>query len=91
MESENTPTPGQAGPLTVDELRIMEGVAREAGKEACPACGRPIAAGQDVVTSLGDVRRGAVGVTLHRRCYAAVGRPGVLELMVRAYQRQHDC
>ena len=88
MESENTPTPGQAGPLTVDELRIMEGVAREAGKEACPACGRPIAAGQDVVTSLGDVRRGAVGVTLHRRCYAAVGRPGVLELMVAAYQRR---
>ena len=88
MESENTPTPGQAGPLTVDELRIVEGVAREAGKEACPACGRPIAAGQDVVTSLGDVRRGAVGVTLHRRCYAAVGRPGVLELMVAAYQRR---
>jgi hypothetical protein len=88
MESENRPSPGQAGTLTVDELRIVEGVAREAGKEACPACGRPIAAGQDVVTSLGDVRRGAVGVTLHRRCYAAVGRPGVLELMVAAYQRR---
>jgi len=91
MESENTPAPGQAGTLTVDELRIVEGIARETGTEACPACGRPIAAGQDVVTSLGDVRRGAVGVTLHRRCYAAVGRPGVLELMVTAYQRQHDC
>jgi hypothetical protein len=91
MESENAPSPGQAGTLTVDELRIVEGLAREAGKEACPACGRPIAAGQDVVTSLGDVRRGAVGVTLHRRCYAAVGRPGVLELMVAAYQRSHDC
>jgi hypothetical protein len=88
MESENTPAAGQAGRLTVDELRIVEGIAREAGKEACPACGRPIAAGQDVVTSLGDVRRGAVGVTLHRRCYAAVGRPGVLELMVAAYQRR---
>jgi hypothetical protein len=72
----------------VDELRIVAGVAREAGKEACPACGRPIVAGQDVVTSLGDVRRGAVGVTLHRRCYAAVGRPGMLELMVAAYQRR---
>jgi hypothetical protein len=88
MESENRPSPGQAGTLTADELRIVEGVAREAGKDACPACGRPIAAGQDVVTSLGDVRRGAVGVTLHRRCYAAVGRPGVLELMVAAYQRR---
>ena len=88
MESENRPAAGQAGTLTVDELRIVEGRAREAGKEACPACGRPIAAGQDVVTSLGDVRRGAVGVTLHRRCYAAVGRPGLLELMVAAYQRR---
>jgi hypothetical protein len=88
MGSENTAAAGQAGTLTVDELRIVEGSAREAGKEACPACGRPIAAGQDVVTSLGDVRRGAMGVTLHRRCYAAVGRPGVLELMVAAYQRR---
>jgi hypothetical protein len=88
MESENTPAPGQTGTLTVDELRVVEGIAREAGKEACPACVRPIAAGQDVVTSLGDMRRGAVGVTLHRRCYAAVGRPGLLELMVAAYQRQ---
>ena len=88
MESENTPAAGQAGPLTVDELRLVEGSAREAGKEPCPACGRPIAAGQEVVTSLGDVRRGAVGVTLHRRCYAAVGRPGMLELMVAAYQRR---
>ena len=88
MTSENTPSSGQAGTLTVDELRIVEGIAREVGKESCPACGRPIAAGQDVVTSLGDVRRGAVGVTLHRRCYAAVGRPGVLELMVAAYQRR---
>jgi hypothetical protein len=78
----------QEGPLTVDELRVVEGSARVAGKEACPACGRPIAAGQEVATSLGDARRGAVGVTLHRRCYAAVGRPGVLELMVAAYQRQ---
>jgi hypothetical protein len=91
MESENRPAAGQAGTLTVEELRIVEGLAREAGKEACPACGRPIAAGQDVVTSLGDVRRGAVGVTLHRRCFAAVGRPGVLELMVAAFQRSHDC
>jgi hypothetical protein len=88
MESANTPSAGQAGTLTLDELRIVEGSARKAGKEACPACGRPIAAGQDVVTSLGDVRRGAVGVTLHRRCYTAVGRPGVLELMVAAYQRR---
>ena len=88
MENANMPSPEQAGPLTVDELRIVAGVAREAGKEACPACGRPIAAGQDVVTSLGDVRRGAVGVTLHHRCYAAVGCPGVLELMVAAYQRR---
>ena len=89
MESENTTRPrGQVGTLTVDELRIVEGSARHAGQEACPACGRPIVAGQDVVTSLGDVRRGAVGVTLHRRCYAAVGRPGMLELMVAAYQRR---
>ena len=88
MESESTPSAGHTGTLTADELRVVEGTAREAGKEDCPACGRPIAVGQDVVTSLGDVRRGAVGVTLHRRCYAAVGRPGLLELMVAAYLRR---
>ena len=88
MESENTPSAEHTGTLTVDDLRVVEGTTRETGTKACPACGRAITAGQDVVTSLGDVRRGAVGVTLHRRCYAAVGRPGLLELMVAAYQRR---
>jgi len=77
-----------SGPLTVEEVRVVEGVAREAGRVPCPACGRAITAGAEVATSLGDVRRGAVGVTVHARCLAAIGRPGLLELMVAAYRRQ---
>jgi hypothetical protein len=74
-------------PLTVEDLRTVEGVAREAGRAPCPACGRALLAGQEVVTALGDVRRGAVGVTVHRRCFAAIGPVGLLEMMVAAYRR----
>lgn len=88
MADDEMPWAQPGDPLTVAELRTVAGVAREAGQAPCPACGRPVAAGQDVVTSLGDVRRGAVGVTVHKRCYAAVGRAGMLELMVAAYQRR---
>jgi len=77
-----------SGPLTVEDVRIVEGVAREAGRLPCPACGRSIAAGAEVATSLGDVRRGAIGVTVHTRCLAPIGRAGLLELMVAAYRRQ---
>lgn len=74
--------------LRADDLRVIEGSARESAKAPCPACGRAIAAGQDVATSLGDVRRGAVGVTVHARCFTAVGRQGLLELMMEAYRRR---
>jgi hypothetical protein len=74
--------------LTVEEVRVVEGVAREAGRAPCLACGRPIAAGDEVATSLGDVRRGAVGVTVHAPCFKAIGHAGLLELMVAAYHRQ---
>jgi hypothetical protein len=74
-------------PLTADELRTVEGVAREARQAPCPACGRALQMGQEVVTSLGDVRRGAVGLTVHRRCFAAIGPAGLLELMVATYRR----
>jgi hypothetical protein len=73
--------------LGAADLQVIEGTAREPARAPCPACGRPIAAGQEVATSLGDVRRGAIGVTVHRRCFAAIGRPGLLELMIAAYQR----
>ena len=75
-------------PPNPDELRIVEGVARQDGRLPCPACGRAILAGQDIATSLGDVRLGAVGVTVHARCFSAVGRPGLLELMLAAYRDQ---
>lgn len=75
------------GELVPEDVTVVEGVARDAGQFPCPACGRPVAAGQDVVTSLGDVQRGVVGVTVHRRCYGAIGRPGLLELMVNAFRR----
>lgn len=74
--------------LGVDEVRVVEGVARVAGKAPCPACGRAIAVQQEVATSLGDVQRGAVGITVHRRCYRAIGRQGMLELMVAAYHNR---
>ncbi len=74
--------------LTVEEVRVVEGVAREAGRAPCPACGRLIAAGDEVVMSLGDVRRGAVGVTVHGPCFRAIGRAGVLESMIAAYRQQ---
>jgi hypothetical protein len=76
----------QEVPLTAEDLRTVEGVAREAKQAPCPACGRALLAGQEVVTALGDVRRGAVGVTVHRRCFTAVGRAGLLDLMVAAYR-----
>ena len=78
----------QEEPLAAEEVRVLEGVAREQAPSPCPACGRTVTAGQDVVTTLGDVRRGAVGVTVHARCYAAIGRPGMLELMLAAYRRR---
>lgn len=75
-------------PLAAGEVRLVEGVAREQAALPCPACGRAVAVGQDIVTTLGDVDRGAVGVTVHKRCYAAIGRTGVLELMIAAYQQR---
>ncbi len=74
--------------LTVEEVRVVEGIAREAGRASCPACGRTITVGDEVVMSLGDVRRGAVGVTVHTPCFRAIGRAGLLELMVAAYHQQ---
>jgi hypothetical protein len=74
--------------LTVEEVRVVEGVAREAGRASCPVCGRAIAAADEVVMSLGDVRRGAIGVTVHALCFKAIGRTGLLELMVAAYHQQ---
>lgn len=74
--------------LTAESLQVVEGEAREAGRVPCPACGRPIAAGQQIVTSLGDVRRGALGITVHARCFTAIGRAGLLDLMVQAYQHR---
>lgn len=88
-DEENLAAAAEAA-LTAEELRLVEGVARIGGQLPCPACGRPIAAGQDIVTTLGDVRRGAVGVTVHARCFAAVGRPGLLELMLAAFERQRQ-
>ena len=88
MAGNDRPSDEQPGTLSLEELRTVEGVARQAGRVPCPACGRPITPGQDVVTSLGDTRRGAVGVTVHRRCFAAIGRAGLLELMVAAYRQQ---
>jgi len=78
----------QGGELMAEEVRVVEGTARMVGRAPCPACRRGIAVGQDVVTTLGDVRRGAVGVTVHARCFAAVGRVGALELMKEAYRRR---
>ncbi len=79
--------PDDAQGIAPAELRIVEGVAREDRREACPACGRAIKGADEVVTSLGDVRRGVVGVTVHAACFAAIGRPGLLELMAVAYRR----
>ena len=75
--------------LTSEEVRVIEGVAREAGRAPCPSCGRTIAVGDKIAMSLGDVRRGAVGVTVHAPCFRAIGRAGLLESMVAAY-RQRD-
>ncbi len=73
--------------LTVEEVRVVEGVAREDGRAPCPACGRVITAGDEVVMPLGDVRRGAIGVTVHAPCFRAIGRAGLLELMVAAHHQ----
>jgi len=75
--------------LTVDDLRVVEGVARDDRPVPCPVCGRRIAAGQDIATSLGDMRRGALGVTIHAACYGIVGRTGLLELMIAAYRQRN--
>lgn len=75
-------------PVTATEVRLVEGVALKDGAAPCPACGRAITRGHDVVTTLGDLRRGVVGVTVHARCFVAVGRPGLLELMRAAFERQ---
>ena len=74
--------------VTALELRLVEGVSRADRAAPCPACGRAITQGQDVVTTLGDMRRGVVGVTVHARCFSAVGRPGLLELMRAAFEQQ---
>ncbi len=71
--------------LTLDELRTVPGVARDDRPTPCTVCGRPIKVDQEVVTSLGDVRRGAVGITVHARCFDMVGKAGLLQLMVDAY------
>lgn len=80
--------PGGNNSLTAESLQVVAGEASEAQRLPCPVCGRPIAAGQEVVTSLGDVRRGALGVTVHARCFAAIGRAGLLDLMERAFQQR---
>ncbi len=77
--------PDDASILTLDELRTVPGVAREDRPTACPVCGQPIEADQEVVTSLGDVRRGAVGVTVHAHCFDIVGKAGLLQVMIEAY------
>jgi hypothetical protein len=74
--------------LTAEEVRVVEGVAREAARASCPACGRAIATGDEVAMSLGDVRRGAVGVTVHTPCFRAIGRAGLLDLMTAAYHQR---
>ena len=81
----SSPDPDGITVLTLDELRIVPGVAREARPAPCPVCGRRVEADQEVVTSLGDVRRGAVGVTVHARCFDVVGKAGLLQLMVDAH------
>ncbi len=88
MSDESEEHPVDRGALTVEELRTVEGVTQVDGRAPCPACGRALVAGQEVVTSLGDTRRGALGVTVHRRCYAAIGRAGLLELMAAAYRQR---
>lgn len=87
MADGESPRVETAGTLSPDELRTVEGIAQREGAAPCPACSRPVLAGHEVVTSLGDVRRAAVGVTVHRRCFTAIGRPGLLELMVAAYRQ----
>jgi hypothetical protein len=77
------------GGVSAQDAKIVEGIARRDGTVPCPACGRPVIAGQEVVTSLGDVERGVVGVTIHRRCFVAIGRPGLLELMLVAAQQRN--
>jgi len=77
--------PDDVSVLTLDELRTVPGMARDDRPAPCPVCGRPIGANQEVVTSLGDVRRGAVGMTVHARCFDAIGKAGLLQLMIDAY------
>jgi len=84
-EKGSSSEPDDVEVLTLDELRILPGVARDDRPTPCTVCGRCIKADQEVVTSLGDVRRGAVGVTVHARCFAVVGKAGLLQLMLDAY------
>jgi len=78
--------PDEREELGVEEMRVIAGVARAGQRAPCPACGRPLAAGVAIVTTLGDVRRRALGVTIHAACYTAVSRRGLHALMVAAYQ-----
>lgn len=72
--------------LRADDLTVINGTAREDRPAPCPVCGRRIAMGEALATSLGDGRRQALGITLHATCFTIVGRVGMLELMVKAYQ-----
>lgn len=88
MDDQESSVGRESERVTASELRLVEGGSRDDRVMPCLACGRAIARGQDVVTTLGDVRRGVVGVTIHARCFAAVGRPGLLELMRGAFEQQ---
>lgn len=81
---------GPEQPLTAAGVRTVPAVLRADRFAACPACGQALRAGQDVVTTLGDVRRGAIGVTVHQRCATALGPAGLLDLMVAAFTRGQD-
>ena len=74
--------------LGVAEMHVIAGVARAGQRAPCSACGRPLVAGVTIGTTLGDVRRRALGVTIHAACYLAVGRHGLHALMVAAYREQ---
>ena len=89
MSDDDNSALGAGDEVSAQDVRIVEGIAQRDGSGPCPACGRQVSAGQEVVTSLGDVQRGVVGVTVHRRCFVAIGRPGLLELMVAAAQQRN--
>lgn len=86
MTDEKAAPPGATW-LTAEKITLISGTAREARGE-CAVCGKSLGAGQSVVTSLGDERALALGVTLHASCLNIVGRQGVLDLMIEAYRRR---